>query len=650
MCGIAGIYSQAGSPANPRVVAAMIRAQAHRGPDGQGAVFIDPTGKEDPISSRGIEATGRSQPSSRHSLALGHCRLAILDLTPLGHQPMSSEDGCCWVTYNGEIYNYLELRDALRAKGHRFCSNTDTEVLLAAYREWGEDCLARLNGMFAFALWDVEQRRLFCARDRFGEKPFYYSWDGERFAFASEIKGLLPAFGKPSPNHLAVFEYLEGAVHDDSDHTFFDGIQQLPPAQALVLEQGGLRRQPFWSLPERPEEGEMSLRQAGERFGDLFRDAVRIRLRSDVEVGSCLSGGLDSSSIVCIASDLRGAGSPLRTFSSCFEDPAFDERAYAHAVVARSGADAQYVFPHPAELERRIMDLVWQQDEPFGSTSIFAQWSVMRTASQHGVKVLLDGQGGDELLAGYPSLAGAWFADLLVEGKAAALLREGMAYRRVQGSLSRYALAQMTRALLPARWARLLRRRLTGTAAWLASEFRHTYEPVSQPRSSTAPHLRSLQKALLTGNGLRALLHYEDRNSMAFGVETRLPFLDHRLAEFLYGLAPTLKIDRGWTKVVLREAMQGILPEPVRCRADKMGFVTPEDQWLRTTLQGLVRDVLSDPRTRGRGYLNVGAALQVFDDHVGGRKNIGRAIWRWLNLELWCRRYMDEDPCVGFVS
>ncbi len=650
MCGIAGIYSQAGTPTNSRVVAAMIRAQAHRGPDGQGAVLIDPTGKEDAISSRGMEAMGSRQPSSRHSLALAHCRLAILDLTPLGHQPMGSDDGRCWVTYNGEIYNYLELRDGLRAKGYQFRSNTDTEVLLAAYQEWGEDCLARLNGMFAFALWDVQQRRLFCARDRFGEKPFYYSWDGERFAFASEIKALLPAIGKPLPNHLAVFEYLEGAVHDGSDHTFFDGIQQLPPAQALVLEQGGLRRHRFWSLPERPEEGEMTLRQAGERFRDLFRDAVRIRLRSDVEVGSCLSGGLDSSSIVCVASELRGAGPPLRTFSSCFTDPAYDERDYAQAVVAQSGAEVQYVFPDPGELERRITDLVWQQDEPFGSTSIFAQWSVMRTASRHGLKVLLDGQGGDELLAGYPSFAGAWFADLLVEGRVAALLREGMAYRRVQGSLSRYALAQMARALLPPSWTRLLRRRLTGTAAWLASEFRHEYEPVSKPRSSTAPHMRSLQESLLTGNGLRALLHYEDRNSMAFGVETRLPFLDHRLAEFLYGLDPALKINGGWTKVVLREAMQGILPEPVRCRADKMGFVTPEDHWFRTTLHGLVREVLSDPRTRSRGYLNVPAALRAFEAHVGGRKDIGRAVWRWLNLEIWSRRYMDDDPCVGFVS
>lgn len=651
MCAIAGLFHVSGHAADPAVLAQMARIQAHRGPDGEGYVLLSqdpacfPIVMDRTVSRRGAVAG--------YSIGFGHRRLAILDLSPRGHQPMATEDERCWVVYNGEIYNYIELRDELIEKGHRFRSESDTEVLLAAYREWGENCLSRFNGMFAFALWDGDRRRLFCARDRLGVKPFYYAWDGDCFAFASEIKGLLAAVIRPSPRHRALFDYLEGARLDYSAGTFFEGIEQLPPAHYLMVESGvALHR--YWDLPSRGESA-LSMEEAAYRFRELFQDAVRLRLRSDVPIGTCLSGGLDSSSIVCVANTLMFGerpspsalvGARQKTFSSCFEDPVYDERRFIRPVLERTGAEPHYVFPDPKELADTALQLVWQQEEPFGSTSIFAQWNVMRIAAQAGVKVLLDGQGADEQLAGYHGFFGVWFADLIAEKRWGTLLQEVLAYRRLHGPLPRYLVANFARAVLPGPLVRLVRDRVTGSADWIAGDFRRQWGPVPVEPTEETSHVRRMQRSLLTGNGLRALLHYEDRNSMAFGIEARLPFLDYRLVEFLATLDSRYLIRRGWTKVLLRDAMEGILPEEIRWRVDKMGFVTPEDEWFRTALRDVMREVLTDPRTRARGYLNVDVALQEFEAHVAGRKTLGFTLWRWLNLELWCRRFLDQPVCA----
>jgi asparagine synthase (glutamine-hydrolysing) len=653
MCAIVGLYDASGRAIDPSALERMVLVQAHRGPDGEGYVLLDARGRERPLAVVGRLTDAPGIRPHRHSVGLGHRRLAIIDLSPLGHQPMTTEDGRCWVTYNGEIYNHVELREELRGRGHRFRSASDTEVLLAAYREWGEACVTRFNGMFAFAIWDGDRRRLFCARDRMGVKPFYYSWDGTRFAFASEIKGLVAAGLRPSPNRRAVFDYLDGACLDHSEDTFFDGVRQLPPAHTLTVETQ-VRVQRYWDFPPDGEAG-LSMRDAADRFRHLFRDAVRLRLRSDVPIGTCLSGGLDSSSIVCVANDLMFVehavpreliGERQKTFSSCCEDPAYDERRFIRPVLERTGAEAHFTFPDPKELAESVSQLVWQQDEPFGSTSIFAQWNVMRLAAQRGVKVLLDGQGADELLAGYHGFFGAFFADLAAKRRWLVLLRELTAYRRLQGPIPKHVFTNLARAFLPSPLVRLVRSRMTGSVDWIAPEFRRQWGPIPVSPPRAASHVHSMQHQLLTWSGLRALLHYEDRNAMAFGIETRLPFLDYRLVEFLYGLDPELKIRNGWTKAVLREALDGVLPEVVRWRVDKMGFVTPEDIWFRTSLREMTRDILSDSRTRARGYLNVEAALKEFEAHEAGRKNISFTIWRWLNLELWCRRFVDQPVCV----
>src|SRR5438093_431410 len=340
MCGIAGIYSTAGRPIDLRLLEAMTQVLTHRGPDGEGYALLAHNGKGKPIAVTGsLRASVRSVPHN-YTVGFGHRRLAVLDPSPLGHQPMSSEDGLVWITYNGEVYNYLELRKDLQQRGFHFRSMTDTEVVLKAYEEWGIDCLQRFNGMFAFALWDAKHERLFCARDRMGMKPFYYRLSGDGLIFGSEIKALLAdASGKLSPNLRMVHDFLVLGLQDHTEETCFEGIRQLPSGHYLCLERGRLNVQRWWRLERAENHSDIDDQSAIESFRLLFEDAVRLHLRSDVSVGSCLSGGLDSSSIVCTVHRVLGGnrerreGRCFKTFSSCFHDPTCDERDYLRAVV-----------------------------------------------------------------------------------------------------------------------------------------------------------------------------------------------------------------------------------------------------------------------------------------------------------------------------
>ncbi|MGQ0812307.1 MAG: asparagine synthase (glutamine-hydrolyzing) [Nitrospiraceae bacterium] len=657
MCAIAGLYNCTGERVAPAIICRMTEVQSHRGPDGEGYVLLDPSGEVRPQLSRTLAPFDGIGTSDRYTIGFGHRRLAILDLSERGRQPMATEDGRYWVVYNGEIYNYRELRDELRGRGCEFRSESDTEVLLNAYKTWGPQCLERFNGMFAFALWDGVVHQLFCARDRFGEKPFYYLWDGKCFAFASEIKGLLPLLRRVEPNSQAIYAYLDSAALDYSENTFLAEIQQLLPAHYLTVQDNRLTRTRYWELPNPDSSLARKPEQLVESFEHLFRDSVRLRLRSDVPIGSCLSGGLDSSSIVCVASSLLSAhpashllDARQKAFSSCFEEAQYDERRYSRDVVEHAGIQAYYTFPDPKELAANLDKLVWNQEEPFGSTSVFAQWMVMRLAADHGMKVLLDGQGADELLAGYHGFFGPLFADLIQQGRWGVLREELRAYRRLHGTLPRYIYANLARALLPRNFVQATRTRLTGSARWIDREFQCQGRSRLETESSYPSHVQAMQERLIKYNGLRALLHCEDRNAMAFGIETRLPFLDHRLVEFLLPLPNECKLRDGWTKVILRESMRGILPESVRLRADKMGFVTPEASWFKTVLREMVRDMLHDQRTRTRGYVNVGAAKKEFEAHLAGRQDISSTIWRWLNLELWSRRFLDGAPCSTFSS
>jgi asparagine synthase (glutamine-hydrolysing) len=563
---------------------------------------------------------------------------------------MADREERVWITYNGEIYNYLELRQELASLGWCFRSQSDTEVVLNAYQQWGPECLRRLNGMFAFGIWDTRHDRLFCARDRLGMKPFYYRLAADRMLFASEIKAILadPSQAAP-PNQRTIHDYLVYGLQDHSEETFFEGIRQLRPGHSLLVEDGKLRIERWWDLGCGEPPRELSDEEAVESFRALFEDAVRLHLRSDVLVGSCLSGGLDSSSIVCTVHRLlkqhrAGGGKPtlgarLKTFTACFDDPRCDERPYVHPVVARADAESTEVFPDGRSLFEEMPRILWFQEEPLGSTSFLAQWAVMRAASDQGVHVLLDGQGGDELLCGYPGYWGSYLADLAGQWELGRLLHETSAYVRKQSRIPSTVFSNAARAVLP-QWALdRARMRIKGHLPWVSRDLSGQYPDGAAYPTRFPTALENHVAAYLQTHSLPALLHHEDRNSMAFSIEARLPFLDVRLVDMLFRLPPRLKLRHGSTKFILRESMTDTLPETVRTREDKMGFATPMHRWLRETLRPDLEHLFETPSFSRRSYWDPVRIRTLYREFCAGRLRLADSVWRWACLELWHQRF-----------
>jgi asparagine synthase (glutamine-hydrolysing) len=640
MCGIAGIASP--RPADLRHVRAMCTALRHRGPDDEGYVLAD--------SSRGLAwpfsgadtAPGIADPRLTDELpagadvALGNRRLAILDLSPAGHGPMASADGHLWLTYNGEIFNYVELRSELAALGHSFRSGSDTEVLLAAWAQWGPACLARLNGMWAFAILDLRERRLFCARDRFGVKPFHYAWDGERLAFASEVGALrcVPGVGgAPRVDVMAAF--LAGGAVDEGDDTFVAGITRLGGGSHLTLDLRSRRLalERWYELPD-PEP------QAADpdALRDLLEDAVRIRLRSDVPVGTCLSGGLDSSSIVALTARTRAGDKGRLAFSVVYGDEGIDESPYVDSVVEATGAESHRTTPEPADLVADLADLVARQGEPFPGPGVYSQYRVMKLAREHGVTVLLDGQGADEVLAGYHYHFGPYLAELArTRGIPAALAAAGRlaeVTRRPRSFL--LGLAGFHALPLP----EVVRARARRRFSTLGLVPREALEPEAARllppagRHVARGRLQDELRANVLRTSLPALLRYEDRNSMAFSVEARTPFLDYRVVEMARGWAASDLVQDGWSKAVLRKAMAGVLPESVRLRRDKLGFASPERRFL-LALAPQLREALG-ASSRLAPWIRR-AAREAWLAEADERLVRRPGMWRLLSAELWLR-------------
>lgn len=628
----------------------------HRGPDDEGAVLLAPQvqnswvsgGKDTPESvfQSSYPYCPTKEPGRLPSVvagALGHRRLAIVDVSPAGHQPMCSQDGRLWITYNGEIYNHVELRRELKALGHHFFSSSDTEVILAAYRTWGTRCLSRFNGMFSFVLYDGWNKKIFAARDRFGVKPLYYWVSPEGWlALASEIKQftVLPGW-QATVNGQRVYDFLTWGITDHTNETLFRGVQQLQGGEFLLcdLETAFSPRIERWyELKITPFRG--SFADATERSRWLFEDAVRLRLRADVSVGSCLSGGLDSSSIVCVVNSLlkgQRAEERQKTFSACSHEASIDERRHIDKVVTHCNVDAHYCYPAVEELFDRRSSLVWHQDEPFGSTSIFAQWEVFKLAHQHQVKVMLDGQGADEQFIGYHLFFSNRFLELLKRGRWGSLMRDMIATSRLHGFEST---SHLLRGVLPGSWKRVLKkllRRSDGTTHYLDLTLLR-----AQPRdffggASTRLTVNELSLLQMTQSNLPMLLHWEDRNAMAHSVESRTPFLDYRLVEFVCGLPSDFKLRRGWTKRVLREAMRGILPEEIRMRVDKIGFATPEALWIRKHAKFFRQMVESAVEASG-GILTP-ETLVMADEMILGKRPFSFWLWRLVNFGDWVRRF-----------
>ena len=600
MCGLAGMVDFDRAPER-QVVERWLDDLAHRGPDGRG-VFVD------------------------DAACLGHLRLAIIDLSDAGLQPMA--DGELQLLHNGEIYNYVELREELAAKGHRFRTATDSEVILAAYREWGERCVERFNGMWAFCIWDARRQTLFCSRDRLGVKPFYYRVDGARLSFASEPWPLR----RGETNLRAVHDYLEQGYLDEGDETFFTGVFRLPPAHSLTFGAEGLRLRRYWSLePGKPPA------DAVETVRETVLDAVRLQLRSDVPVGTCLSGGIDSSSIAVAVAHL--GHEHQKTVTAYFEDAGFDERPFARAVVDQIGAEPHWVTFDAAQLASDLPSIVQAQGEPFGSTSICAGWYVMRAAREAGLTVMLDGQGGDEIFAGYRASFGYRLADMIRSGRVVDAAGELRAFAGRYGAP--WAAVALATPHVPERLRLAARGRLRGSSSLVGPALREGAAAPARNGSAFPDRLRRQLELLLTARGLPELLRYEDRNSMAHSLEARVPLLDHRLVELAFSLPGDELIRKGETKSVLRRALRDLLPPKVAARRDKLGFVTPESRFMRGALGDLAADVFASGSFRDRGFVDARAASRRLERHRHGEVTAGMELWRALNLELWARRFLD---------
>ena len=606
MCGIAGIYSVSDG-VSKESLEIMSKRLEHRGPDGCGIKIFDKCG-------------------------LVHRRLSIIDLSDNASQPMCNEDETIWLVFNGEIYNYPELRAILIERGHTFRSETDSEVIIHSYEEWGSGCTKKFNGMWAFALYDTKTGKLFCSRDRFGVKPFYYTYSNGDFFFASEIKALaaLPDIGK-KPCDEKLNEYLIGGTLDTDEKTMFEGILQLRPATNMLIN--GTEDpvfEKYWSLKVSPAisftDSKYDDEKAAAEFLDLLRDSVRLRLRSDVPVGTCLSGGLDSSTITVLINDIirsenvSSVGERQNTFSACYSDPRFDESTFMDCVIDASGVSAHKTYPKPEEILSDIERLIYVQDEPFNSLSTYSQYRVMKLAGDH-VKVILDGQGADEQLAGYLGYQAAYIKCL--KRSPVRMLSEIFGSIRHHGLFFLNAIIQLN--------LRKKRRSFIRSDAKAMNRYGGTLDEV-------------LQNEILNSN-LQALLHYEDRNSMAFSIESRVPFLDYRFAEYTASLPLNQKIRCGVTKYVLRNAIRGIVPEKIRSRMDKMGFVTPEEVWMGDNLYEFASKVFDSDSFHQRKYWYADKVKDEFNRYHLGKAGYSPEFWRVLCAELWLRLFFDQNSC-----
>lgn len=668
MCGISAILSPSTEPLDG--IFAMNALVRKRGPDDEGyAFFSGPSGAvcvfggddtPDNCLNAGFPYSPKEKRPERvpanSYLAMGHRRLSIVDATPSGHQPMCHSSDGAWIVYNGEVYNHVELREELKNSGYAFHSRSDTEVILAAYSKWGIGCLERFNGMFAFVLFDRKTKTLFAVRDRFGVKPLYY-WAAPSgaVAFASEIKqfSCLPGW-RPSVNGQAAYDFLRWGLTDHTSGTMFADARQVRCGEFMRIEldrftaQGGgcgaAQIVKWYDLKPAPFQG--GINEAGERFLDLLTDSIRIRLRADVEVGSCLSGGLDSSAIVCIAGKLLndgGHGNSINTFSACSEHERFDERSYAQEAAKRAGSKAHYINITMDNLFRDLGEIAWTQDEPFGSTSVYAQWLVFKLGAQAGVRVLLDGQGADEQLGGYHGFFGAYLAGLFKSGRFVELAAEISRISQTHGYSARWLFKQAVARALP----KFIRKPVASLLSpepyspdWLNMKELNA-SPVSpfMEHAEEEDSVRSMSIAQLTSINLQMLLRWEDRNSMAHSVESRTPFLDYRLVEFSLGLPDVMKVSGGATKVVMREGLKGVLPEKIRVRQDKMGFVTPEEIWVRQTSTAEFRNAVRDA-VEASGRIINDRSMILFEKIARGEAPFSFAPWRIISFGAWVKKFL----------
>ncbi|MFC0774467.1 asparagine synthase (glutamine-hydrolyzing) [Terrimonas alba] len=581
MCGIAGIINHQPGEENrsslKQRLCSMTQSLEHRGPDGE-----------------------RIWTNSNGSAGLGHRRLAIIDLSEQASQPMHYDPADRYtIVHNGEIYNYPELRKELEQYGFTFRTQSDTEVILAAYAHWEDECVEHFDGMFSFAIWDEEEKELFAARDRFGEKPFFYHFANNEFCFSSEMKALWAAGVQRSVNLKMLFNFITIGYVDNPERpeeTFYEKIFKLPPASRLYYSQvsGELSIEKYWDIDTEVENSSITDTQAIEQFTYLFIKSIKKRLRSDVAVGCSLSGGLDSSSIVAAISQLNTQAGPLNSFTAIFPGFEKDEQVFASQVASQFQLQQ-----HQLEITADDLILNWDsfmhhQEEPVSSASAFIQYKVFELAKKQNIKVLLDGQGADEVLAGYHKYY-KWYWQELFQRRRLIRSKEIPAARKI-GVAEEFGFKNIMASLLPDLAAVILEKQYLFNAL----NHEHLHEDFIQLQSKeayyTTPDLGTLNGILYFNtciHGLQELLRYADRNSMAHGREIRLPFLSHELVTFIFSLPPNFKIRDGWTKWLLRQAMQQKLPHDIVWRKDKVGFEPPQKKWMQ---HKKIQDMIFDSR------------------------------------------------------
>jgi asparagine synthase (glutamine-hydrolysing) len=634
MCGIAGIVAADQLHPDERSRAARMNdVLAHRGPDGAGLHADD------------------------HAI-LAHRRLSIVDLAG-GHQPISNEDGTTWLTYNGEIYNHAAVRPDLERAGHTYRTRSDTETIVHAYEQWGDECVHRFRGMFAFGIWDSRRRRLLLVRDRLGVKPLYWALvpaggdRGERLVFASEIKAILESGLVRAEDNRAVLPEVLATRYTSGSETLFRGIHKLLPGHRLVYEDGRVTISQYWDVPQDgpdPALARASDHELVDRFRALLQESVRLRLMADVPLGMFLSGGIDSSAIAALMA--REIDRPIETFSVAFKDRAFSELDYAGSVADAIGANRHEIVIDDGDFFGALPRLVWHEDEPIAHPSSVPLHFVSALAVQH-VKVVLTGEGSDELLAGYgkyPRTLINWKAGGLYEQFVPAAVRAAVASAavpRLPSFLRRYASRSFL--AMPRTASAMFLDNFAGVPLRVQRELLTGAPSLDAYAASLAYFNRGVDRDVLNRllytdlkTYLVELLMKQDQMSMSTSIESRVPFLDHELVEFAARLPERMKLSGFTTKRILREAVKGLLPDAILTRP-KMGFPVPFARWTAGPWNQVARDVLLDRRTRERGILDPAGVERLLDGHAAGTRNGGDAIWALLNLELWYRTFIDGD-------
>jgi asparagine synthase (glutamine-hydrolysing) len=621
MCAISGLidFNSISCDLLRQNISAMNHAVSHRGPDGEGEFIAD-------------------------GIALGHRRLSILDLSEQGHQPMFNEDHSLVLVFNGEIYNYLELIPELKANGHIFRSHSDSEVILHAYEEWGDDCLQRFNGMWAFAIWDTRNRRLFASRDRMGVKPFYYTQDESSFIFSSEIKAIAAVKTLHEANLAKVHDYLRYSYRTSDGSTFFKDVNELRPGHCLVIENGNVMISRYWKIPHGDESTETDevLRA---RFTELLEDAVRLRFRSDVPVALLQSGGLDSSVICRVVDDDIEAGrlrcDSVTAFTAIFPGFKHDESVLARELISTCKHIRHVELqPTAADLLKDLPTFVAGMGEPVQSTTSFVHWQIMRAVHELGIKVILNGQGADESLAGYgPYIVGYRLLDTL-------LSKPWDVFYQVRGMQEKLGfsvpmlIAQTVKAMFGRRAASHWRAAvIEGGTQVLSPAFIKKYDSnlAESSMSFSANNLDQHLRTQVEHYGFNQILHYEDHSAMMASIEMRSPFVDYRLLEFAFKLPDRLKFEGGVTKRIQREAFANRLPKTILDNHNKIGFSTPFLDWMQEpNIKKYILDVVSSDSFQERKIWQGEKVKRRFEEM---EKFQNFPFWRYINLELWARAY-----------